>query len=323
MSIPHSKTNVICCPYHPNASLIEDCKAGDQICPECGLVVGDRTIDVSSEWRTFSNKDEGDKDRSRVGGVENPLLDGGLSTAISGDLGVMYDEDGKLKYRNKMQLSAADRNKINAFREIENMAHKINLTQDIISSAMEIYKRVYESKALKGKNSDAIIAASVYIACRKEGVPRTFKEICAVSRISKKEIGRVFKAMVNVLEEDLKTVNAKDLLARFCANLQLPLPVRKLANHICSKALEKYILPGKSHVTVAAATIYMAACALDFHDSVSLSEKKPSAGPSISDVTGVADQTIRSTYKILFPHVKLLFPEDSDFNDVISRLPKS
>ena len=25
------------------------------ICPECGLVVGDRTIDVGSEWRTFSN----------------------------------------------------------------------------------------------------------------------------------------------------------------------------------------------------------------------------------------------------------------------------
>ena len=25
------------------------------VCPACGLVVGDRTIDVGSEWRTFSN----------------------------------------------------------------------------------------------------------------------------------------------------------------------------------------------------------------------------------------------------------------------------
>ena len=28
---------------------------GDMICSMCGLVVGDRVIDVGSEWRTFSN----------------------------------------------------------------------------------------------------------------------------------------------------------------------------------------------------------------------------------------------------------------------------
>jgi transcription initiation factor TFIIIB Brf1 subunit/transcription initiation factor TFIIB len=32
-------------------------------------------------------------------------------------------------------------------------------------------------------------AACLYIACRQEGVPRTFKEIVAVSTVSKKEIG--------------------------------------------------------------------------------------------------------------------------------------
>ncbi|KFM69993.1 Transcription initiation factor IIB, partial [Stegodyphus mimosarum] len=32
----------VVCPYHPDAALIEDYRAGDMICPECGLVVGDR-----------------------------------------------------------------------------------------------------------------------------------------------------------------------------------------------------------------------------------------------------------------------------------------
>jgi hypothetical protein len=32
----------ISCSYHPDAPLIEDYRAGDQICSECGLVVGDR-----------------------------------------------------------------------------------------------------------------------------------------------------------------------------------------------------------------------------------------------------------------------------------------
>ena len=30
------------CPQHPEAHLIEDYHAGDMVCPECGLVVGDR-----------------------------------------------------------------------------------------------------------------------------------------------------------------------------------------------------------------------------------------------------------------------------------------
>ena len=30
------------CRYHPEAPLIEDHAAGDMICQECGLVVGDR-----------------------------------------------------------------------------------------------------------------------------------------------------------------------------------------------------------------------------------------------------------------------------------------
>ena len=70
------------CKFHPEASLIEDYRAGDQICSECGLVVGDRVIDVGSEWRTFSSEN-GAEDRSRVGGAENTLLGScDLSTII-------------------------------------------------------------------------------------------------------------------------------------------------------------------------------------------------------------------------------------------------
>lgn len=32
-----------------------------------------------------------------------------------------------------------------------------------------------DGKALKGRSNDAIAAACMYIACRQEGVPRTFK----------------------------------------------------------------------------------------------------------------------------------------------------
>jgi len=36
---------MICCPSHPDAPLVDDYRAGDQICSECGLVVGDRLLE--------------------------------------------------------------------------------------------------------------------------------------------------------------------------------------------------------------------------------------------------------------------------------------
>lgn len=37
-----ARYNVVQCPYHPDEPLIEDHAAGDMVCPQCGLVVGDR-----------------------------------------------------------------------------------------------------------------------------------------------------------------------------------------------------------------------------------------------------------------------------------------
>lgn len=90
--------NKVVCYAHPEAHLIEDYRAGDMICSECGLVVGDRVIDVGSEWRTFNNEKSG-VDPSRVGGPENPLLSGGdLSTMIGPATGsASFDGFGSMK----------------------------------------------------------------------------------------------------------------------------------------------------------------------------------------------------------------------------------
>lgn len=34
----------VVCHHHPDAPLIEDYRAGDMICSECGLIVGDRYV---------------------------------------------------------------------------------------------------------------------------------------------------------------------------------------------------------------------------------------------------------------------------------------
>lgn len=64
-----------------------------------------------------------------------------------------------------------------------------------------LYKEVHDQKQLKGRANDAVAAACLFISCRQEEVPRSFKEICAVSRHSKKEIGRCYKLIRLVTDQ--------------------------------------------------------------------------------------------------------------------------
>src|ERR1700760_4501237 len=104
-----SRGSRVICPSHPDVNLIEDYRAGDLICPECGLVVGDRVVDVGSEWRTFSNE-KSNVDPSRVGAAENPLLSSDLTTMIGrSSSDVAFDESGVAKYQNRKHMSSSDR----------------------------------------------------------------------------------------------------------------------------------------------------------------------------------------------------------------------
>ncbi|XP_076455472.1 transcription initiation factor IIB-like [Babylonia areolata] len=311
-STSRSRTARVSCPEHPDAPLVEDYHAGDMICPECGLVVGDRVVDVGSEWRTFSNE-KSTKDNSRVGAAENPLLEGGeLSTMIAAGPGMdCRDEFGKPMYRNRRTLNSSDRALLNAFHEVNQMADRLQLPKMIADRASTLFKQVHEGKALKGRSNDAIASACMYIACRQEGVPRTFKEICAVSKISKKEIGRVFKLILKNLETNVEVITTGDFMSRFCSNLGLPSSVQKAATHIARKAVEMDLVPGRSPISVAAAAIYMASQA---------SEEKKSQR-EIGEIAGVAEVTIRQSYKSMYPRASDLFPTDFKFAIPIENLP--
>lgn len=38
-----------------------------------------------------------------------------------------------------------------------------------------LFKQVHEAKTLRGRSNEAVCTACLYMACRQEGVPRTFK----------------------------------------------------------------------------------------------------------------------------------------------------
>ena len=284
------------------------------ICSECGLVVGDRVIDVGSEWRTFSNE-KGGEDRSRVGGPENSLLGGSdLSTMIGPARGgASFGADGNALYSNRRSVSSSDRTLINTFRTISNMCDRINLPRTITERANALFKMVHDGHKLRGRSNEAIAAACLYISCRQEGVPRTFKEIVAVSTVSKKEIGRCFKLILKAHDTNVEIITTGDFMHRFCGTLGLSRDVQKAATHIAKVAGDLDIVPGRSPISVAAAAIYMA--------SQASNDKRNQR--EIADIAGVAEVTIKQSYKLMLPRASELFPDGFDFDTPVDQLPQN
>lgn len=92
-------------------------------------------------------------DPSRVGGPENPLLNGSdLTTTIGpGRGGASFDDFGVARYQNRRTMSSSDRALINAFKEINSMADRINLPRTIVDRANNLFKQVHDGRNLKGK----------------------------------------------------------------------------------------------------------------------------------------------------------------------------
>lgn len=167
----------------------------ETICGSCGLVLADREIDQHSEWRTFSNDDQNNDDPSRVGEAANILLNGSqLETSISYGSGGRGVRDLH-RAQNKMSSEKTNKALMAAYKEIGALCDGFNIQKNVADTAKYLFKVVDDAKAFKGKSQDVIIAGCIFIACRQCKVPRTFTEIFAVTRVSKKEIGRIYKAM--------------------------------------------------------------------------------------------------------------------------------
>jgi transcription initiation factor TFIIB len=183
------------------------------------------------------------------------------------------------------------------------MSERLGLVATIKDRANELYKRLEDQKSSRGRNQDALYAACLYIACRQEDKPRTIKEICVIANgATKKEIGRAKDYIVKTLglepgqSVDLGTIHAGDFMRRFCSNLAMSNHAVKAAQEAVQKSEEFDIR--RSPISIAAVVIYII---------TQLSDDKKTL-KDISHATGVAEGTIRNSYKDLYPHLSKIAP---------------
>ncbi|KAK2701343.1 transcription initiation factor IIB-like [Artemia franciscana] len=183
----------------------------------------------------------------------------------------------------------------------ETIQAKLNLSNTTADIARFYFNRYWSGgKSLRGKNVLTIATSCVYLACYKDKVPRTLKEISDVSGIQINHIIKWSRSISEVVGHESEVARPDLFIERFCDHLKLPVPTKKKAYKIASKAMEHSVSHNRTVVTIASAAIYMAARLLD---------EKSISKSAIRLVTGSSLTSISLCFKELWEKKSLLLKE--------------
>jgi transcription initiation factor TFIIB len=288
------------CPQCRSLQITRDEIRGEVVCNDCGLVLDDASALVSDR-APRSKSDETGREARGYGPATNLLMpDKGLFSEIgtpSRDFhGNSLPRQASLRYYHLRKLNhrlrsakTHQRNLSVALDELNRLAGSLGLSREVRESATYIYRRALEHKATRGKKIVALVAASVYAACRQCHVPRTMKEIVSHSRASKIEVGRAYTVLARELRLGLRPVEPRDYLVRFTQDLNLSKEVRAKVLEMLSQVEKIYSTSGVLPNGILATIIYIASSLLG----------EPRSQDRIAAVANVTPVTIRNHYKEL------------------------
>jgi len=239
----------------------------ETVCEECGLVLESQPIDNGPEWRDF---EDDETDPERTGAPLTPTRhDRGLSTEIgrktdgngntlSGSkrcqLGRLRREHNRGRWRSK-----AERNLAHGLTETRRIASALGLPESIRDQACALYRSASSEDLLRGRSIEAIAAASVYAACRCNGIPRTLQEIDDVAQVADERVDHAYGVLNSELGLPAVPMSPVKYVPRFASELDLSDAIRRRAEGLAANALEEGLANGCNPAGLAAACVYAAA----------------------------------------------------------------
>jgi len=194
----------------------------------------------------------------------------------------------KLSERQRRKKGTAiGRQRLVAQAEIDRLSSLLSIPGETRMVSMEIYREAWENDLIHGRSIEKILAASIYMACRRHNVPRTLDEIEDATKVGRKDIIKTSKLLANRLGMKLAPTSPLEYVGRFCAKLNLKKRIEERAIAIIKDALKSDITSGRGPTGIAAAAIYIAAILCD--------DRKTQK--DVAEATGVTEVTLRVRYK--------------------------
>ena len=294
MVISITNTNCIRC---GKKSLLTDDVTGEQFCSKCGYVVSEKSNESGPEWRSFTK--DGSSNSARAGAPSSLLMhDMGLSTIINP---INKDATGKPLSRSMKNTierlrtwdsrsqvhEPIDRNLRQALNELTRLKDKIALSPNVLEKAAYLYRKALEKKLVRGRSISAMIAASLYAACRDTEIPRTLKDVADAANVKRKDIARCYRLLHYELELKMPVVNSIQCISRISSQLELSEKTKRYAIKILQDAQDSKESAGKDPMGLAATALYVSC----------IKHKEPITQRDLAEAANVTEVTIRNRFK--------------------------
>jgi transcription initiation factor TFIIB len=279
--------------------MITDVESGEIICNRCGIVVVQYLEDTKKMWY----KAEDNTSDTRNGNPSSlTLYDQGLATKIgntnrdaSGNVinSMMMTRLNKMRFHDRRsQINKSARNLGRAFRQLDSLKDKLGLTNAVIEKTAYIYRKVQEAGLVRGRKINTVLAASLYIACREFGIPRTLREISEINNEKYRETSRVYRQVVLHLGKQVPQIDLYRYIEKVGKKAKLEEKNIRQAFRLMKKVQDAGLSAGKEPMGIVGAVIY-----LSLPKSDENIRQRIITQAVIADAAGVSEVTIRNVYK--------------------------
>ena len=227
------------------------------VCATCNTVLS-RFIDQTAEWRFYGVNDNKAADPTRCGMPTNELLPGSsLGSMIGYTNKDNYDFRMMRKYHMWNSMSYKERTLYNIFENLTIIAINSGIPKSILEEAKLLYKQVSESRITRGDNRHGLIASSIYIACKKNGVPRSSKEIAKIFNINSTTMTKGCKKFQEIMKINIKTSMSSDFINRFCSNVNLSKEQTDICKSVVNIIEEGNLVSENTPPSIASGVIFL------------------------------------------------------------------
>ncbi|MCK4380227.1 MAG: transcription initiation factor IIB [Candidatus Lokiarchaeota archaeon] len=290
----NTKNNILLnvCP-ECGGSIIPLIETGDVVCNQCGLVIDEKNVDFSHNGRrAYTNQEK--NNREQTGAPISILLpDIGLSTVM--DRNKINNPDLKRAAKWNTRITWQKRNLLIASTELKRISTNLNLPIYIREAAMRLYREAFKKKLLRGRSINAMVAACLYLACRRKQLPRTLQEITNEAQANAKDVRRSYTTIIREFNLKSPSTDPVSLIPRYINDLELDSEIEQLTTKILNSYKARFSISGKDPKGLCAGAIYLA----------SKIKNKETTQQKIVKTVGITEVTLRSRYKELKNKLKI------------------
>lgn len=181
----------------------------------------------------------------------------------------------------KMSEILADLHLKIAIGKLDALKNKLALPDTLKEKSIRLYKKAIEKNIPKGRSVDAMVAATIYVACRDSDTSCTLKDITDATGLRKNSIAKCYRAILVTLNLQMPVSDIDQCVLRIANDMRISEKVKQHAIYILHFAKKRNHLAGKDPMGIAAAAIYLAS--MD-HDE-NISQRKLAKAAMITEVT--------------------------------------